>query len=71
MPDAAETQTMLLVLYYPDLYLMKKTLYAIIMVTITMTMNAAHIMENITAVADMKAGTAIHIINEISVCCYS
>ena len=31
MPDAAEAQMMLLMLYYPGLYPMKKTLFAITM----------------------------------------
>jgi hypothetical protein len=60
MPDAAEAQMMKLMLYYPGVYLMKKTPFAITMECITMTMNAAHIMEDITAIADMKAVTAIY-----------
>ena len=60
MPDAAEAQMMLLMLYYPGLYPMKKTLFAITMANITMTMNAAHIMAVITATADTKAVTAIY-----------
>ena len=59
MPDAAEAQMMLLLLYYPGVYLMKKTLFAITMVSITMTMDAAHSMTDFTLIAVMKAVTVI------------
>ena len=60
MPDAAEARMMLSMPCYPGLYLMRKILFAAIMTAIITIMNAAHIMEGITAIADMKAVTAIH-----------
>ena len=59
MPDAAEAQMMLLLLYYQGVYLMRKTLFAITMVSITMTMDAAHSMTDFTVIAVMKAVTVI------------
>ncbi len=59
MPDAAEAQMMLFMLYCPGVYLMKKTLFAITMVSITMTTDAVHSMTDITAIAVMKAVTVI------------
>ena len=60
MPDAAEVQMMLSTPYCPGRFPMKKTPFAIIMVSIITTMTAAHIMAGITAIAYMKAVTAIH-----------
>ena len=60
MPDAAEARMMLSMPYCPGRFLMKKTLFAIIMVSIIVIMISARIMIAIMVSADMKAVTAIH-----------